>query len=162
MAGGLITLMYLSKFKKDREIILATLAYILVATILGGDNNPWYYFPLAVFFALGYASLIHKIFTQPSVVNMGLFFLFPFLSTFHWGYSVFHPDLNTSWIIRVIAVGFLIAGLLGRQITRKKVLFGLWFAILIVLIHRLYLWNTRSVLYIIENWDKLPFPFMWH
>jgi 4-amino-4-deoxy-L-arabinose transferase-like glycosyltransferase len=160
--GGLITLLYLSKFEKDREIVVAALAFVLVATVLGGDINPWYFFPLIIFFSLAYASLIHKIFTQPSIINISIFFLFPFLSTFYWGYSVFHPNLNISWIIRVAAVVFLAIGILGQRIVKNKALLILWFFVLILVLHRLYLWNTRSILYIIENWNKLPTPFMWN
>lgn len=74
--------MYLGKFEKDRPIVLAGIAYVLVATILGGDINPWYYFPLVIFFAAGYALLIHKIFTQPEILNMSLFFSFHFYQLF--------------------------------------------------------------------------------
>lgn len=160
--GGFIVLMYLAALPKHRPLSLMALGYTLVAVGLGGDNNTWYFFPLGVFFVLGYGVLIKEVYEKPSIINLSLLLLFPVLSSLYWGYYRLHLDSNLSWPIRILIGGFAASGLFMEKFIQKwpwvKVL---WLILLVLLIHRLYLWNFRSMQYILLEWGKLPHPLMW-
>lgn len=157
--GGFFILAYLSFFKKNRELGIITGVYLFSVLFLGGGNYSWYYFPLFPFLALGIAVLIKKLMVKFSFIDLGLFFLFPFSSSFYWGFGVLHSEWNLQWLYRGLIIFFLILGFLWQSKLKRNPFFKLLFFIFLVfLVHRLYLWNYRSVLYLMANWGKLLPP----
>lgn len=160
-AGGLVSLFYLMNNKKHLHLSVMSLAYVLVATLLGGDYNAWYFFPLGVFACLAWGVLIAEIATLPSLINISIFFLFGVMSSLYWGYIRINSLTNFSWPIRIIAGLFIISGLvLPKLVAQNKALKYVWIIILIVLMHRLYLWNVRGFQEILVRWGHLPYPLM--
>ena len=157
--GGFFILAYLSFFKKNRELGIITGVYLFSVLFLGGGNYSWYYFSLFPFLALGIAVLIKKLMVKFSFIDLSLFFLFPFSSSFYWGFGVLHPEWNLQWLYRGLIIFFLILGFLWQSKLKRNPFFKLLFFIFLVfLVHRLYLWNYRSVLYLMANWGKLLPP----
>lgn len=157
--GGFIILGYLSTFKNNREWLLLPLAYLLGILFLGGGNYAWYYFPFIPFLALGMAFLFKRLITKPLLVDLILFFLFPFSSSFYWGFTVFHPLWPTQWFYRgLILIFIILAFVFIPRIKNNRFLQFIWVIFFLLLIHRLYLWNFRSVLFLLENWGKLSSP----
>lgn len=159
--GGLIAFFYLLTHKKHILLTAMGLTFLLIATLLGGDNNGWYFFPLGIFVSLSWAILITDIFTSPDIKNLAVFFLFAVMSSLYWGYLRINSHTDLSWGIRFIAAVFIGSGLLLPEIIKKYPFVKyLWFIFMIFTIHRLYLWNIRGFQFILSQWGKLPFPLM--
>jgi len=157
--GGFVILVYLAAFKENRELVLMALAYFLTILFLGGGNYAWYYFPFIPFLALAIAILIMRLMTKPLLADLSLFFIFPFSSSFYWGFSVFHQNWSLTWLYRMLILIFILLALFFIPKIKNSGLAKLiWVIFFIFLIHRLYLWNFRSVLFLLENWGKLQAP----
>ncbi len=160
-AGGIVTLFYLIRDKKHVYLGIMSLSFLLITTILGGDYYAWYFFPLGVFVCLAWGILIKEIVEAPNFSNNILFFLFAILSSFYWGHLRQNPQTNFSWIIRIAAIAFVGSGLIVPKLFSKiSVTKYLWVILMVLVIHRLYLWNIRGFQYILSQWGKLPPPLM--
>lgn len=161
--GGLIVLMYLAHNPKHRSLVIATLSYLAVVVILGGDFYAWYFFPLCAFYLLGYCALFIEIWETPNILNLLLAFIFPVLSSFYWGFTRFHQSLNVSFILRGGLVFVVLAGFFMPRLLKTRPLIKiLWIGLLLLILHRLYLWNFRSDQYLLANWGQLRFPLVWN
>lgn len=159
--GGFLAFFYIAGNSKHRELFLMGLVYTIVAAVLGGDNNAWYFFPLGIFFCLSFAVLIYELFEKPTVVGVAVLTLFGMMSSFYWGYTKLHPDMNFSWINRFLVGAMITGGIVAEKwVSQKKWVRWVWCLFLIILIHRLYIWNVRSVQYMLLNWGELPYPLM--
>ena len=157
--GGFVILIYLSAFKENRELSLMALAYLLAILFLVGGNYAWYYFPFIPFLVLGVALLVIRLIRKPMIGDLTLFFIFPFSSSFYWGFSVFHQNWPLQWIYRLLILFFgILAFFFIPKVKKAGFLRLIWIVFFIFLIHRLYLWNFRSVLFLLENWGKLQAP----
>lgn len=158
-AGGLASLFYLMSNKKHLSLSIMALSFVLVATLLGGDNNAWYLFPLGIFICLAWGVVLEEILHTPNIFNIAILFLFGVLSSMYWGFIRIN-DNNYSWVIRIMAAGFMAAGLLLPLLSKHRILKYLWIAGMVLVIHRLYLWNFRGFQYILLHWGELPPPLM--
>jgi len=160
--GGFFILAYLTSFKENRELGIISGIYLFSILFLGGGNYTWYYFPLMPFLALSVAVLIKRLAIKCSLIDLALFFIFPVSSSFYWGFTVFNSSLNLQWFYRLIIIFFGLLGICFLTKVKQKFLFKFgWILFLILLVHRLYIWNFRSVLYLIDNWGKLHPPLTW-
>ena len=156
---GLISILYLglSNFKKHSILLIGFLSFLFCYLILAGLNYPWYSFPFIPFFIIASAYLIHRLIVSPTIINLFLFFLLPFSSSFYWGYILYHPQTNLVSLYR----GFLI-GFLGLFIFRKKYRSGsllpkiIWISCFFAILYFVNKWNLKSLIYIISHWGKLP------
>lgn len=157
--GGFIILAFIFSFKEYWELLVISGSYLLTVLFLGGGSYAWYYFPFIPFLSLAVAILIKRLVVNFSFLGMALFFIFPFSSSFYWGFTVFHQGASLQWLYRLIILFFVVSGVVILKRDRQNPLIKFcWFIFWVFLVHRLYLWNYRSVLYLLENWGKLPFP----
>jgi len=157
--GGFVILIWLSSFKENHDFLLPPLTYLLSIIFLGGGNYAWYYFPFIPFLVLGVSLLMKRLLIRPGMIDLILFFLFPFSSSFYWGFSVFHPKWPCQWFYRGLIVIFgLIIFFFIPKMKKRESLRLIWMIFSLFLIHRLYLWSFHSTLYLLENWEKLQPP----
>ena len=160
--GGFFILAYLAAFKGNREVAIMSGTYLLSILFLGGGNHTWYYFPLMPFLALSVAVLVKRLATKYSLTDLVLFLIFPVSSSFYWGFTVFNSSLGLQWFYRLMIIFFGFLAICFLTKIKQKFLFKFgWILLLILLVHRLYLWNFRSILYLIDNWGKLQPPLTW-
>lgn len=161
--GGLMVLLYIAKEIKNLPLIVTAFSYILVAILLGGDFNAWYFFPLGVFYVLAYGSLFAEILDKPSVLNLILFTLFPLLSSLYWGFARYHQHLNISLPLRLTLLASVVWGYFGAKIIKKHPSAkNIWRVTFVLLIGIVCIWNFYSTRYLLSNWGKLRFPQVWN
>lgn len=160
--GGFVAMVYImAKNGRHHLLTITPLIFMFVATLLGGDNNAWYFFPLGIFIVMTWGIVIKEVFFSPDLINTSLLFLFGFSSSFYWGYSRLHLQTNLSWPIRIVALMFVFSGLFMQKIWERYPLTKyVWYIVILLLLYRLYLWNFRGFQYILSQWSNLPFPLM--
>lgn len=162
--GGFGVTLYMSvkQHKNLRPVTVMTMCYILTAILFGGDNNAWYLFPLGVLWCLAYAALVYDLYTDPGIMNSSLLYVFGLLASAYWGFFKLRPELDVSWVTRAMAVGFIGAAVIaGRWGKTQGWIKWFWRVGLSLGLYRMYIWNFRGIQYILENWEKLPYPLMW-
>jgi hypothetical protein len=156
---GLISILYLgfSDLKKHFVLTAGFLSFLVCYLILAGLNYPWYSFPFIPFFIIASSYLVYTLIVSPAVVNLFLFFLLPFSSSFYWGYILYHPKANLVSLYRGFLLG-LISLFFFRKIFSSKypILKIAWPVFMLIILYFLNRWNQKSLIYIISNWGNLP------
>ena len=157
--GGWLVLIYLGTKAAHFLPVIFAATYILSVTLFGGGNSAWYFFPLGAVFCLLWAGLINEIRLKPNWINLGLLFFFGFSSSWYWGYAQYHTAGNPTNIIRIGALVLVMLKIIGERWGNKFNWSTLiWPILLVIILHRMYVWNFRGIQYLLTNWSRLPYP----
>lgn len=159
---GFLSIVYLSykNFKKHQFLLIGFFSFLFFYLAFAGLNYPWYSFPFAPFFVIASAYLAYKLITQPNLFNSIFFFVFPFSSSFYWGYIAYHPKENLVNLYRIFLLFFIIFPFFIQTIIPRKPFFRIIYSLIITLIlYQVYRWNFKSLIFIISNWKNLPAQF---
>lgn len=163
--GGFIALGFLIGKKEYALLIVTAIVYLVAALFLGGANYPWYYMPLIPLMCVAIALLLWRVTTQPTLLQILIFFLIFFSSSFYWGYGVFQADkLSTNYqqpyfLYRIFLIIFAVAGLVSiflDKLKQRRIILAVWFVFMMVVTYQLWKWNNQSILYILSHWGKYP------
>lgn len=143
--------------KKYLILLIPILGHLGAILLFSSLNYPWYYLSLIPFLTITSAWSLWYLFNTPSLPILIVFFLIPLSSSFYWGYTVFHlPPQILSYRI-LFFIFFFFSALRLFKSKDKRIRFS-WKIFCFVLFLVIVRWNTRSILYIIAHWQKLPFP----
>jgi len=163
---GFICLIFLiSDFKKHFEVAAGFVSYLFVFLFFSGLNHPWYSLTLVPYMVIASGVFIYEMLKELSILKIALFFLFPFSSTFYWGYNVFHDQKVNVLIYRIFLLLFLglitfcFLGKEKRKLHSRSKLKICLSVILFLIVFKVFQWNQYGWTYIIANWGKLPFSF---
>ena len=153
IGGWVVSLLVVVKyFNKHKFLALSFLSYIFVMLFMAAAKYPWYFITALPFLCVFTASFLKKLVIKPNVGNILIFMVLFFSGSFYWGYYVLNIDISLN-IFRVFLVLFFIFILNLVFIKNKFITYG-WFPFIILLVHRLFVWNIRSFTYLIENLVK--------
>lgn len=162
--GGFIALLLMPRQKQFLPIFVGSVIFLLSGLALGGANYPWYFIPMIPFFALAAAHLIWRIAVKPTLVDILVFFLLFFSSSFYWGYGVYRAALQATnyqqpfLLYRLFLIFFLLSAAFWKIFSslQKKSLKTFWFILILAICLLIFYWNVRSFRFILINWGKLP------
>lgn len=159
--GFLAILLMTKDLRKNTEILVGFLSYLLVFLFWGGLNYPWYSLVFLPFTIIASGLFIKKLLIEPSPLRLIIFFLFPFSSSLYWGHNVFRSFLSNIILYRIFILAFLF--LIVLTFLKKKIpwLRPVITLILLVILWKVYQWNHYGFEYLIANWRNLPDIFMW-
>lgn len=159
-AFGFICLTFLiSDFKKHLEVAAGFVSYLFIFLFFSGLNHPWYSLTLVPYMVIASGIFIYEMVRELSILKIALFFLFPFSSTFYWGYNVFHDQKVNALVYRVfllLFLGLITLCFLGKEKRKLRICISV---ILFLVVFKVFQWNQYAWTYIIANWGKLPFSF---
>lgn len=153
--GGFISLLFIPKDNKYLPIAITVVAIFFSALAIVGSNYPWYFIPLIPFTCISISMMFEQFARKPSFIST-LFIFFTFVSSsFYWGYGVFQKFQPFN-LYRMLFVLFIGIGIYW-SISKNNVKYGrIWYLSVLILLICLFILNIRSVLFIIDNWGKLP------
>lgn len=156
---GFISIIFLffEDKKKLAPILIPFAAELFVILFLSCINYPWYYFSLIPFLSAAAGYTLWMVITKPNAILLSVFFLFPFSSSFYWGYSVLHGN-PSNLIYRLILATFAATAAARLILTKNKIVKLAWILFSILLILLLIKFNHHAILYIIANWEKKIIP----
>jgi hypothetical protein len=159
---GFISLIAISttSFKKHAHLLIGFFGYLFIYFLFAGENYAWYSFPFAPFFIIASAVCLTELLTNPTILNLVLFFALPLSSSMYWGYMVFHQSSNLVNLYRLIMFGLIGLFVAKKRLSsRFKFINYLWVLAIVVVFYQVYKWNFQGFTYMIANWGKLPRPF---
>lgn len=161
--GGFISLLLLSNKEKYLPLYVSFGVNLFLALFLGGANFPWYFIPLIPILCVATAVFFGELILQPKVIQLAIFFLVFFSSSFYWGYGVYKAAMSATHdtqpfnTYRLVFLGFVGLIFLSRFIKRKKLYQVSWAVFMSVVLYYVFVvWNERGFFYILANWGKLP------
>lgn len=152
-----ILILTLKDWRPYSPLLFPVAGHLLILTITSHANYPWYYLAFIPFLAAASAGVIWNMIKQPSLPILVAFFLIPLSSSFYWGYTVFHLP-PTMTFFRLIFLSFFGISILKLVYPKLKLISFGWIVFWVILIFEITKWNQHSILFIIENWNRLPFP----
>lgn len=156
---GFVSVIFLIYFGKKTSLLITIplLSELFVVLFLSGINYPWYYFTLIPYLSIAAGYSLWRLIISPDLLLASSFFLFPFSSSFYWGYTVFH--LPPSFLVyRIILLVFAIVATVKIIFPKRLSISFVWSSLVCILVLILMGLNHRSILYIIANWGELPIP----
>ncbi len=152
----LISFLQLKNIFKNKKTNLLGVSFILltlVTTFMSSANYPWYYLSIIPLLSVFVGKFILDTILYFSKTNLFLSLVFLVSGSFHWGYYVLNESKpSTSTIFKILVLIFTLLILFEEKIKKPPLLTLLTRIFLILLFHRLFLWNTRSITYILSAW----------
>lgn len=163
---GIISLItiYNKDLKKHSYLLISFLTYLFVFLFLGGSNYPWYSIPFLPFLVIASGYFLFDLIANANIINLVVFYVLPFCSSFYWGYFVHRPETNNYLIFRLSIIFFLIIFFINQslnfkfKIYNKNFILGklIWTIAIILVFWQINKWNYQGFLYIISHWTRLP------
>ena len=156
LGSWLLSLAFLAKNLKNtryRSLAIYFLCLLFTTIFMASASYPWYFITAIPFLSIFTAQFIKDIIFRPRTSSLLLFFLFFFSGSFHWGYHVITQSNQKSSILYKLFLLFFVftAAYFYPQRKSPKLLF-LWQLAILLILHRLLLWNFRSITYFVANW----------
>jgi hypothetical protein len=155
----LISFLQLPQIFKKQKTKLLSLAFVLLlltTTFMSSAQFPWYYLAAIPFLSIFVGKFIQDTILYFSKTNLFLLLIFFISGSFHWGYYVLHQSsLTTVTVFRFLILFVTLVILFEKNIKSNPFSLFLTRLFLILLAHRLFLWNFRSITYILSIW---PLP----
>ena len=134
-------------------LLIPVAVHFFLVLFLGSPNYAWYYLILIPFLSIFSAVIVWRLLTKPSMALVLSFFLIPFSSSLYWGYTVINTPININIWRGLFLVTFLMT-LLRTKFNKSRYIKYLWILFMIVLLYKTFIWNQRSVQYIVANWEN--------
>ncbi len=155
----MVTFWYASRKLKEKQKAILSLAFfvLLVTTILmSSANYPWYFISASPLLAIFTGIFLWDLLRSPSLGEILIFFIFFFSSSFYWGFNVINVNHNykCKLIYKVLLSILFGAGLLHDFLKRFGWWRWLWRLFLVILLYKLFLWNFRSIMYLVAHWGN--------
>lgn len=154
----LISFIYLFKFRKERKKKLLSISFtflILTTLLMSSANYPWYFISAIPFLSIFVGVFFWDIFFFPEIERVLPFFIFFFSPSFYWGFNVLNQN---SPKLGLVYKGFLLILLAVSLLDERLRKFGWWrwgwYLLFVLVLHRLFLWNFRSITYLVSNWGS--------
>jgi len=156
LGGWIIGLASLFRGKKDDLAWIGLVSLLVVTSFMSAADFPWYFLTAIPFLVIFTTRFLMRIWQKPKLGELVFFALVFLASAFHWGKYKIAPDSGSNlnifrfFVLFLAAAGALPAGLKKRWWFKTG-----WRVLFLVILHRLYLWNLRSLTYIVANWGNL-------
>lgn len=162
--SGFLVLLLLSRTRKNKPLIIASLSIVVCNLFLGAANYPWYYIPLIPFLSISMAIFLKSVIDKPDFFKIFFVFFTFFSSSFYWGYGVYFATSEAFGFqqpfgaYRIALLITLILGLYWQFFSRIRKPGAVW-AVFVFLVFLGIVWlNIKSVYFLSTNWGYGHYP----
>jgi membrane-associated HD superfamily phosphohydrolase len=156
--GWLISFVYLFRLRKKKKaklLIFSFISLILVTLLMSSANYPWYFISATPFLSMFVGVFLCDLWVSPRFEKILLFFIFLFSSSFYWGFNVLNQEsTRVGFVYKMFLLVLIIASLGNSRFRRFRWWKWGWYIFFALVLHRLFLWNFRSITYLVANWGS--------
>lgn len=159
--GGFLSLLWLKMDKEMMPLTVSVASLVFMILFGGASGFPWYVIPLIPFMCLMVGYLLWQIVTKPTTLNILLFFLIFFSSSFYWGYGVkfgapnFINHQQQFILYKVLLVVFFISAILVPRFYQSGKLKIVWPVVAMGVLLYVVSLNYHSIMFMLEQWGNL-------